>query len=117
MLVVESCSWPFLGYGVCGTGCDLRVCVVHRCARQPVELLTWVGCGLWSAAFPVDAGDEFAVDLAGGGEFLLALCEFFFRLGQGRVEVFDAGSGRVGDWGVADVCEYLAAEDLAEAAA
>ena len=101
---------------MCGTGCELRFCVVRRCARQPVGLLTWVGCGLWSAAFPVDAGDEFAVDLAGGGEFLLALCEFFFRLGQGLVELFDAGIGRVGDGGVAEVCEYLAAEDLAEAA-
>ena len=58
-----------------------------------------------------------SVDLAGGGEFLLALCEFFFRLGQGVVELFDAGIGRVGDGGVAEVCEYLAAEDLAEAAA
>ena len=100
---------------MCGTGCELRFCVVRRCARQPVELLARVGCGLWSA-FPVDAGDEFAVDLAGGGEFLLALCEFFFRLGQGLVELFDAGIGRVGDGGVAEVCEYLAAEDLAEAA-
>src|ERR1700694_2656620 len=117
MLVVESCSWPFLGYGVCGTVCDLRVCVVHRCARQSVGLLTWVGGGLWSAAFPVDAGDEFAVDLAGGGEFLLALCEFFFRLGQGVVELFDSGIGRVGDGGVAEVCEYLAAAELAAAAA
>ena len=79
-------------------------------------MLTWVGCGLWSGAFSVDAGDEFAVDLAGGGDFLLALCEFFFRLGQGLVELFDAGIGRVGDRGVAEVCEYLAAEDLAEAA-
>ena len=106
---------------MCGTVCDVRVCVVHRCARKPVGLLearqTWVGCGLWSAAVPVDAGDEFAVDLAGGGEFLLALCEFFFRLGQGLVELFEAGIGRVGDGGVAEVCEYLAAEDLAEAAA
>ncbi len=41
----------------------------------------------------------------------------FFRLGQGLVELFDAGIGRVGDGGVAEVCEYLAAEDLAEAAA
>ena len=47
----------------------------------------------------------------------LALCEFFFRLGQGLVELFDSGIGRVGDGGVAEVCEYLAAEDLAEAAA
>ena len=63
------------------------MCATARFVVDVGQELSW-------SAFPVDAGDEFAVDLAGGGEFLLALCEFFFRLGQGRVELFDAGIGR-----------------------
>ena len=79
---------PFLGYLVCDTGCDLRFCVARGCAQVggladvTDGLSGWGSAGRssscpWSrfVAFAIEPGDEFAVDLAGGGEFLIALGE------------------------------------------
>ncbi|HEY4993709.1 MAG TPA: hypothetical protein VII33_16670 [Nakamurella sp.] len=68
-------------------------------------------------AFPVEPGDEFAVDLAGGGEFLISLGELLFRFGQGVFEVRELGRGGARMGVAAEFGERVVAEDLAESAA
>ena len=68
-------------------------------------------------AFPVEPGDEFAVDLAGGGEFLISLGELLFRFGQGMFEVRELGWGGARVGVAAEFGERVAAENLAESAA
>src|SRR6478735_6400974 len=102
--------WPFLGWEVRGACFDLRVCVARRCVRR--------GSGFAGdrSVFPVEAGDEFTVDLASGGELFAAVSEFLVRLGQGVGELLDSGVDGFGRC-IAEVGEYFVAEDLAEAAA
>ena len=68
-------------------------------------------------AFPVEPGDEFAVDLAGGGEFLISLGELLFRFGQGVFEVRELGCGGARMGVAAEFGERVAAEDLDESTA
>ena len=79
---------------------------------------TGVCSAWWSATFPVEPGDELAVDLAGGFEFLGALCELLSGLEQRLFELGQPGAGGIRVGGrVVEAGERVLAEELAEAPA